>query len=156
MTRHNNTPGWVPKEKHTPGSPSRPLKHLPHPPAQCSRKKARASSSLGHPHRQHAAISTQPSLWPPLASGATPPPTPLHPTAPLCWVGRGPSPVSAPLCWVGHGPPPVSALPPHLPFPGPLTSRGSFLQGPSLICPALLWVFTPHLPQGKAQHPTLK
>ena len=74
MTRHNNTPGWVPKEKHTPGSPSRPLKHLPHPPAQCSRKKARASSSLGHPHRQHAAISTQPSLWPPLASGATPPP----------------------------------------------------------------------------------
>ena len=31
VTRCINTLGWVPKEEDTPGSPSRPLKHLRHP-----------------------------------------------------------------------------------------------------------------------------
>lgn len=134
VTRYNHTAGWVPKEKDTPGSPSRPLKHLPHPPAQPSRNKARCHLAWATP-----TVSTRSSRLSP-ASGATPPPVPctlgpcpcctFNPTAPLCWVGRSPPPMSAPLCWVGRGLSPVSALPPTFAFPWPTHVKGIFSSGP--------------------------
>lgn len=92
--------------------------------------------------------SAQPLASP--ASGSSPRPAPLLPwlLPILCLQLNGPSLLG------GHGLSPRVSPSLTLPFPGPLTSRRSFLWDPSLVCPALLWVFTLRLPQGKMKHPT--
>lgn len=122
------------------------------------RNKARASSSLGYPQLVsscYPAVSMRSSQFSP-ASGL---PWPLVLPHTLLPCTLGPCPCCAfnptvPLCWGGHGLSPRVSPSLTLPFPGPLTSRRSFLCDPSLVCPALLWVFTLRLPQGKMQHLT--